>query len=176
MTVSRDLLRQLQQLLRPIRNSIANLVARADVQLVDDGKRMQILQVGAHVGEDIDDAERFQNYGFSSVPKAGAEAVVVFPGGDRGHPLVVSVDDRRYRPIGGQPGEVFMYTDEGDLVRLGRGQLVVIKTGGRLEVRDATDAALTANDELVHGTGVDPFTGATYKALGATTSKVRAKK
>jgi hypothetical protein len=35
---------------------------------------------------------------------------------------------------------------------------------------------LGATDEMVHGTGIDPFTGQTYKGLGNTSSKLRAEK
>jgi phage baseplate assembly protein V len=145
--MTRDLLRDLERLLRPIKVRIANSIARAVVQIVDEDKKLQILQVGAHDGEDIDDAERFQEYGFSSVPKPGAEAVIVFPNGDRAHALVVAVDDRRYRPTGWQPGEVGMYTDEGALVRLKRGQVtVLVATEVRLGADDATDPVALKSD------------------------------
>lgn len=176
MSISRELLSQIGLMLAPLRNKIANSIARAVVQMVDDSTKLQLLQLGVLAGEDVDDAERFQNYGVFSVPLAGAEAVVIFPNGDRGHPLVVAVDDRRHRPRGGEPGEAGLYTHEGDELRLAKNRLVILKTGGRLEVRGADGTALGANDELVHGTGVDPFTGATYKVLGSTTSSVRAKK
>ncbi len=106
-----------ERLLRRVGNRIANLAARAVVQLVDDTKKLQLLQIGVLAGEDLDDAEHFQQYGFSSNPLVGAEAVVVFPGGDRAHPLVVAVDDRRYRPTGSQPGEVVVYNHTGAQVR-----------------------------------------------------------
>jgi phage gp45-like len=118
MTMTREMLDQFSRILRPLQTRIANSIARAVVQLVDDGKKLQLLQLGVLQGEDIDDAERFQSYGFSSVPLAGAEAVVIFPGGDRAHPLVVAVDDRRYRPTGGQPGEVTVYHHTGAKIRL----------------------------------------------------------
>ena len=38
------------------------------------------------------------------------------------------------------------------------------------------EADLAATDEVVHGTGIDPFTGSTYKALGSTASSLRARK
>jgi phage gp45-like len=118
MAIGRDVMAQVAHLLRPLQTRIANSIARAVVQLVDDATRLQLLQLGVLAGEDVDDAERFQSYGFSSVPLAGAEAVVLFPGGDRAHPLVVAVDDRRHRPTGGKPGEVIVYNHTGAKVRL----------------------------------------------------------
>jgi phage baseplate assembly protein V len=108
----------LGRLLKPLRARVANVVARAVVQLVDDSTMQQLVQLGVMAGEDIDDCENFHPYGFTSVPLPGAEAVVLFPNGDRGHPLVVAVSDRRHRPTGGEPGEVSLYTSAGSRVRL----------------------------------------------------------
>ncbi len=107
------LLDQIRQLLRPLANRIANTVARAVVELAADGGKLQLLQVGALVDETIDDAEHHQPYGFSSVPLAGAEAILVFPNGDRSHPIAVTVSDRRHRPTGGEPGQVGLYHYQG---------------------------------------------------------------
>lgn len=132
--IGRDVLAEVSRLLRPIRVALANSIARAVVQLVDDAKKQQMAQLGVLEGEDVDDAEHFQPYGFSSVPFPGAEAIVIFPGGDRGHPLVPVVADRRYRPTGGQAGEVVLYTDEGDQVRLGRGHVISLSTTGQVKL------------------------------------------
>lgn len=105
----RELLRQVGLMLRPLAVRVANGVARAVVQLVNDGTKLQLVQLGALPGETLDRAEHHQPFGFSSVPLAGAEAVVVFPGGDRGHPLVVVVSDRRHRPTDGEPGQITLY-------------------------------------------------------------------
>ena len=118
MAIDRGTLDQVRHLLRPFATQLRNTVARAVVQLVDDGKKLQMLQVGVLDEEDVDDAEHHQSYGFSSVPLPGAEAVAVFPSGDRGHPLVVAVSDRRHRPTGGEPGEVTVYSHTGAKVRL----------------------------------------------------------
>lgn len=133
MGISRDLLDQLRHHLRPIATRVANTVARAVVKLADDGRKLQLLQLGVLAGETIDHCEHHQPYGFSSVPLAGAEAVVVFPNGDRSHPLVVAVSDRRYRPTGGQPGQVTMYNNAG--------ATIVMLPDGTIEIRSASGVA-----------------------------------
>jgi phage baseplate assembly protein V len=105
------------------------------VQFVDDGKKLQVVQLGLGEDETRDGLERFQQYGLTSVPLAGAEAVVLFVGGTRDHGLVVAVDDRRYRPTGLQPGEVAIYNSVG-----GR---VLLKADGTLEVTGATKFSST---------------------------------
>jgi len=41
---------------------------------------------------------------------------------------VVAVDDRRHRPTGGQPGESGLYSDEGDEIRLARGNVIIVRS------------------------------------------------
>ncbi len=147
MAIGRDVFEQLRHMVRPIAMRIANSIARAVIQLVDDSTKQQLLQLGVLAGEDIDGAERFQDYGFFSVPLPGAEAVVIFPNGDRGHPLVVAVADRRYRPTGGQPGETGLHTDEGDEIRLARGHVIVLATSLiRLGSASASDPVALASE------------------------------
>jgi phage baseplate assembly protein V len=126
-------LAQLSHLLRPLRVQVANLAARATVQLVDDSGQMQTLQIGDIAGGPYPGAEHVQPYGFSSVPLTSADtAVVIFPNGDRAHPLVIVVADRRYRPTGGQPGEVTVYNHTGAKIVLTKdGDIVATPAPGR---------------------------------------------
>jgi len=124
---------------RQISTSLRNMIARAVVPLVDDGKNLQLVQLDGFEGGPLDGAEHFQSYGFSSVPLAGAEAVAIFPSGDLGHPLVVAISDRRHRPVGGQPGEVTIYNHTG--------AKVIIKASGDIEVQPAPGHEVLIRDE-----------------------------
>lgn len=105
-----------------------NIVSRGEVSMVQDGPKMQTNQIKLLDGELIDGAERAQQYGFTSHPQNGAECFVVFAGADRAHPIILSVDDRRYRPKDHKPGEVRIYTDEGDYILLKRDNTIEVKT------------------------------------------------
>lgn len=146
MGLDRDMLRQLQHLLRPLANRVANSIARGVVQLVNDERMMQLVQLGVLEGETVEGdtgAEHFQPYGFSSVPLTGAEAVVVFPNGDRSHPLVVTVSDRRHRPTGGEPGEVTVHNHNGATVTLtADGDIVATPATGRHVLLGSASASL----------------------------------
>lgn len=133
----------LQRALRPLAQRLQLMIGRAVVLLVDDGPQLQELQVALLADEVRDKAERFQQYGFTSRPLPGAEAVAVSVAGSRDHVVVIAVDDRRYRLRALQPGEVAIYTDEGDRI--------VIKRGGTIEVRAATKVVL--DTPLVQCTG-----------------------
>lgn len=135
----------INRMLAPLRTRVANLVARAVVKLVDDAVRMQKLQLQVLADETRDGCERVQQYGFTSVPLEGAEAVVLFVGGRRDHGLVVAVDDRRHRKKDMAPGEVALYTDEGAAVYLKRGRIVVIDDEIRLGSDSASNFVALAN-------------------------------
>lgn len=109
-------------------NRIKNIFARGVVNLVQDGLKMQGQQITLLDGEVVDNVERAQNYGFTSVPHAGAECFVGFIGSGREHGVILIVDDRRYRLKGLKGGEVALYTDEGDTLIFKRERTVELVT------------------------------------------------
>ncbi len=123
-----------QKLLAPIRRRLSSLVSRAVVSLVNDSLKLQGVQLQVLAGETLDNVERFQEYGFTSVPLTGAEAVLLCVGGFRDHPLIVAIDDRRYRKKGLAAGEVALYTDEGDVILFKRGRTIEITAGTKVKV------------------------------------------
>ena len=120
--------RYIDRLFEKHARKMRNIVARGEVGMVDDGPKMQTNQIAILDGELIDGAERAQQYGFSSHPQGGAECFVVFVGADRAHPVILSVDDRRYRVQSSKAGEVIIYTDEGDQIALKRDNTIEVTT------------------------------------------------
>lgn len=137
-----------ERLLAPLKRRVMLMVARAVVGLVNDAPAMQELQISLFAGETRGAVERFQNYGFTSAPHPGAEAAVVFVGGNRDHGLIVAVDDRRYRITGLQNGEVAVYTDEDQGAD---GCRVVLRRGNVIEIQAKT--INIRGEELVHISG-----------------------
>lgn len=122
---------------------IDNVFARAKVTLVDDTTRGQRVQVAVGEFEVYDLCERPQDYGFSGVPNEGAEAFVCFVGGRRDHPVVMAVSDKRARMHGLQPGEVCIYTDQGDYI--------IIRRGGAIEISGAASVTVTSPNVKLTG-------------------------
>lgn len=117
--------RGLRAALDPIRRRIAMAVSRAVVRLVKDEESRQRLQVEILKGELRDGVERAQDYGFTSHPLPGCDAIIVCGGGSREQAIAVVVDDRRYR-LKLEAGEVAMYDDLGNAVKLLRDKVHVV--------------------------------------------------
>ncbi|MCU0919028.1 MAG: phage baseplate assembly protein V [Burkholderiaceae bacterium] len=110
------------------------MIGRAVVLLVNDALKMQGLQVHLLADEVRDSVERFQEYGFTSHPLPGAEAIAAGVGGSRDHVVVLAVDDRRYRLRGLAQGEVAVYTDEGDKIVLRRGGVIEVTAAAKVRL------------------------------------------
>lgn len=123
-----DIRTQLARFIAPLSNRIRMMLARAVIKAVNDDTNVQQLMVSLLAGELRDGVERFPNYGFDSCPHPDMEAFVGFIGGDRGNPVVLGIADRKFRIKGKQPGEVVIYTDEGDTIFLKRGHNIEINT------------------------------------------------
>ncbi|MDI9240732.1 phage baseplate assembly protein V [Lysobacter sp. LF1] len=131
------------------------VVARAVLRMVDDTSARQLLQVEVLRDELLDAVERLQNYGLTSCPHVGADAIVLAVGGHRAQSVVVVVDDRRYRLSGLKPGEVALHDDIGNLVHLTRDGLRIESQQGvevaAPEVRVEADAISLKGQLTVEG-------------------------
>lgn len=128
--------------LAPLARRLRNLVSRATVNLIDDSKQMQTLQVTATADETLDDCEHWQGYGLTVHPRQGGEALMLSGAGTRAMPLVIAVADRRYRLTGLEEGEVALHDDQGQSVILRRGGIEItgnVKITGDLTLEGALD-------------------------------------
>ncbi|WP_254170985.1 MULTISPECIES: phage baseplate assembly protein domain-containing protein [Pseudomonas] len=98
---------------------------RAVASRTTSGKLIGVEMEGL-AGERVS-GELFQHYGFTSSPLAGAEYVAIPIGGSSRHAVVVASEDGRYR-LQVKPGEVALYTDEGDSIHMKRGRLIEVTT------------------------------------------------
>lgn len=129
------MVRAVEKLVAPLSRRVRLMVSRGILRLVDDATKLQLVQVALLADEVRGNVERFQEYGFTSHPHSGAEAMVVSVGGSRDHCVVIAIDDRRYRLANLAAGEVALYDD--------LGQSVVLKRTG-VEVTSPTRITATA--------------------------------
>lgn len=106
--------RQIAKATAPGRRRTLLGFARGVIRRIYDAPKAQELQIEAFDGEVLPNPERFQEYGFSSVPLEGAEVAIGFVTGDRSHGIVVAVEDRPRRPRRQPAGSVCLYTQEDD--------------------------------------------------------------
>lgn len=108
--------------------SLQGMIVRAVIDAVNSNKKCQAANIRLQANDAKTGIEHLEPYGFTANPLAGAEGIVMFPGGDRSHGVLITVCDRRYRLTGLQSGEVAIYTDEGDKIVLRRGNCIECDT------------------------------------------------
>lgn len=113
---------------------------------------VQLLQVEALSGEVLSDVENPQTYGFASRVRdaAGAECVAASVAGDRARTVALLVFDRKVG-MRLKPGEVALYGDQGQVVRL--------HADGRVSVKSPTEVR-------VHAPKLVMITGGTIETSG----------
>lgn len=177
MGMSLDITRIVQKLTAPIARRVRLMARRAVVKLVYDDTKMQTLQVSIMSGEVRDKVERFQDYGFTSVPFGSAEALTLALGGGTDHLVVIRADDRRYRPTGWAKGEAGMYDHRGQVIRLMADG--TIRIYGASKVRMECDLEVTGNiaagGDVSDAAGSmqdmrDVYNGHTHPETGGTTT------
>lgn len=145
---------QIRQIMAPVEGRVRLMIGRGVVNRSDDAARVQALQIDLLSEETHDGVERMQDYGFTSVPHAGAEAVVACVGGLRSHGIAIAVADRRYRLRGLQAGEVALYDDLGNVVKLGRTAITITAVD---QARIAAPMVVIESDDLqIGGAGGQP--------------------
>ncbi len=142
---------------------------RVVVALVDDAPKMQQVQVKGLSEQDRDQVERWQNYGFTSVPFPGAEGVAIAIGGSSDHLAVLVVDDRRYRITADKPGEVRLYDDQGQSVHLSREGIVVRGAGLPMVFEDTPSITFKASENVRFEAPGVQFAGAAIELDAAAT-------
>ena len=131
----------IDQVVSRLRRRVDNMIGRAVVSIVKNSTKFQEVQVSLQAAE-VRTTERIEQYGLTSVPLPEAEAVILFPGGNRDHAIAIVVGDRRYRPTTWVEGEVGIHNHEGDYVRLKDGRIVEVVAGTSVDV--------TAPEVVVH--------------------------
>lgn len=128
-----------EALLAAIRDRQAMMIGRGVLAALETGGGVMRGTVTAYGADDVlDDREFVQDYGLSSRPHPGAEALMAFLGGLRSNGLVVRLFDGRYQ-LALQYGEVAIHDDLGQAVHLTR-------TG--IDVRSPLNITVTAGQTL----------------------------
>lgn len=127
------------------------LAFRAVLTNITTASPIQLIQGDGLAGEQLQDNELVQHYGFTSAPLAGTQMIVLPIGGKTAHGIVIGTEHTQYRLKGLANGEVALYDDQGQQVVLTR-QGIVIKGAG-LPITITDTPSITMDSALVHITG-----------------------
>ena len=123
--------------------------AAITISATDDSGPVHLVQGKVRgTPETIDSLQVVQLYGHASHAPVGSDAFVSFGNGDRSNGVVHATANQGARPRNQKPGEVSLYTDEGDTIALRRGHNIVIETTGTVTVSGATLVVVQASDKV----------------------------
>ena len=100
------------------------------ITATDDSGPVHRVQVRGFPPETIDAMPVLQLYGVASHAMPGSDAMALFASGDRSNGVIVATGNQQYRLRGLNPGEVALYDNAGNIVRLASGGNIAITCPG----------------------------------------------
>jgi len=107
---------------------------RGVVTLVKAAGSVQLVQLDGLSGEKLQDAECFQQFGFTSNIPAGTMAVVLPLGGNTAHGIVIATEHGSYRLKNLASGETAIYNQWGDKITLKADRRMQIVSSAAVDV------------------------------------------
>lgn len=124
---------------------LVSLFSVGRVTTGDDSGVIQTVQVQSP-HEVRSDTPVLQHFGFSSSLPVGTDVVILSQGGNRSSAVVVASGHQTYRIKGLNQGEVAVYNQWGQCVRLTENGIVVEANGKPVTVNSATTLEVTATE------------------------------
>ena len=160
---------------------------RGVLHLVKSADNIQKVQASGLADETLQDVELMQQFGFTSVPPANTQAVILPIGGQTTHGIVIATENGSFRLKNLQGGEVAVYDESGSSIVLKKGRLIeidcdVLKINAATKVDISsplveTDQVFTAQGQIngnggmaVQGGSGASFTGNVTQTKGSFTT------
>lgn len=115
--------RRVGQVARDIGDTV-RAAFRGKVTLVVSSEPVQRIQLSGLADEILQDLEHLQEFGFTSCPPEGTEAVVIPLGGDTSHGVIVATEHGSFRIKNLKPGETAIYSNEGAKIVIKKGRII----------------------------------------------------
>jgi len=150
----------INQMIQPLAKRIKLSIGKCVLDSITDSTGLQTAKIVLLADEVLDEVERLQEYGFTSVPLQGCEGVAVFVGGNRGNAAIIATDDRRTRPTDLAEGDSAIYTAGGSIIKLTNAdQGLTIECEGPVVINSATSIQLgdTATEKMLKGETFQAF-------------------
>ena len=160
---------------------------RGVLHLVKSADNIQKVQASGLADETLQDVELMQQFGFTSVPPANTQAVILPIGGQTTHGIVIATENGSFRVKNLQGGEVAVYDESGSSIVLKKGRLIEIdcdvlkiKAATKVDISSPlveTDQVFTAQGQIngnggmaVQGGSGASFTGNVEQRGGSFTT------
>lgn len=160
---------------------------RGVLHLVKSVDNIQKVQASGLADETLQDVELMQQFGFTSVPPANTQAVILPIGGQTTHGIVIATENGSFRVKNLQGGEVAVYDESGSSIVLKKGRLIEIdcdvlkiKAATKVDISSPlveTDHVFTAQGQIngnggmaVQGGSGASFTGNVKQSGGSFTT------
>ncbi|MCL2689073.1 MAG: phage baseplate assembly protein [Chitinispirillia bacterium] len=111
------------------------------------------IDASGRIGEEFTDKQMFQQFGFSSMPKDGAECLLVKSGQNV---IIIASDDRRYK-IDLSSGEAALHDAYGNVVHLQDSGNILVKAGGssgKIFIEAAGEVSVKAKKAVIDSDNV----------------------
>lgn len=160
-------------MLRRIGRRIQAAIGRGRITTVNDDGGAQLIQARLGPLEVRDATPRLAEFGFSSRPPVGADAILVFIGGDRSNGVVIATGHQASRPTGLEEGETIVYDLFGKFIRFTVADGIVVEANGSpVTVNGATTVTINASTKVQMNTPLLEVSGS-IKAHGDITDATR---
>jgi phage baseplate assembly protein V len=154
---------QIDRLYRRILMSVAPAIITA----TNDKDPIHKVQLAINgTPEKIDNVGVMQLYGIASHAPVGTDVTTIFMSGDRSNPVVIATGNQKARIRNQQPGEISLYTDEGDTLAFNRENKInvnskdTVSTTAKNAVKvDTKDATVKASNSITHDSPNTTSTG-----------------
>jgi len=150
-----DTFRALQRLMAPIITRIRRVCLGAIIRRVDDGGDLQRMQVES-IGHSVyDNVEKFEQFGFTSNPPLGLDAIIIERCGKH---IIVAIGDRKYRIKNLESGDTAIYDAHNQTIILNKDGITVTDTQNNTVVMNSDGINTTdtnGNNVKMNGSGIN---------------------
>ena len=152
-------------------------IERGTITASKNDDQLRELQVQLQDNYVQDELEHLEPYGFSSEPHCDkqTDAMVAFLGNQRGHGIVLSVTDRRYRITQMKTGEVCIYDDKKRHVYLKQDGIEIDGADSPITVKSTNSVTINAAANINLNASANVNIKATQISLDADNINITAK-
>lgn len=125
---------------------VQSQITRGRISYVDDSGVVQEVQVKMNALDLPSYRYRVPEFGLTSNPPTGSDAIVAHVAGDRTTGVVLGTNHQPSRPTGLQPGETMLYSQDGKSVYItAAGGIVVEAKGQPVTINDASNVTVNCS-------------------------------